>query len=116
MAAAHSPRQLLPPTTRPNVKRFAVRVVRGGDTQHLSWRPVRTGDKPLLTVAIHEPEWAPALMALCAGYELGKWREEQFVDEIFGWLPSFVLPWSEQQETLGSGVAVDLLREAARRV
>src|SRR4051812_16041601 len=55
-------------------------------------------------------------MALCAGFETGTWRQSQFVDEIFGWLPSFVLPWSEQQRMLGSQTAVELLRSAARRV
>jgi hypothetical protein len=58
----------------------------------------------------------PALMMLCAGYELGEWRQTQFVDEIFAWLPSFVLPWTEQQEALGSPVSVDLLRQAVQRV
>jgi hypothetical protein len=55
-------------------------------------------------------------MALCAGYELGVWREDKLVDEVFAWLPSFVLPWSEQQTTLADATAVDLLRLAAHRV
>jgi hypothetical protein len=86
-------------------------------------RPVRycvgrvgTGRTPLLQVVVHEPAWLPELIALCAGFEGGAWRRDQFVDEIFGWLPSFVLPWSEQQRVLGSHAAIDLLRAAARRV
>jgi len=71
---------------------------------------------PLLKIVVHEPAWLPELMALCAGFENGAWRQSQFVDEIFGWLPSFVLPWSEQQRVLGSQTAVELLRAAARRV
>jgi hypothetical protein len=55
-------------------------------------------------------------MALCAGFESGQWRSTPFVDEVFGWLPSFVLPWSEQQHHLGSETAIELLRSAARRV
>lgn len=65
---------------------------------------------------MHKPDWTPALLALCAGYELGTWRQTNFVDEIFNWLPSFVLPWSEQQQTLADGTAVELLRLAAQRV
>lgn len=76
-------------------------------------KPVR---RPLLQVVLHEPAWLPPLVALCAGFELGQWRHAQFVDEIFSWLPSFVLPWSEQQEALGSPVSIDLLRTAVQRV
>ena len=72
--------------------------------------------KPLLTVVIHEPDWVPALLALCAGYEQGEWRRDLFVDEVFNWLPSFVLPWSEQQATLADATAVELIRAAAQRV
>ena len=55
-------------------------------------------------------------MALCAGYERGEWRRDLFVDQVFNWLPSFVLPWSEQQATLSDATAVELLRTAAQRV
>lgn len=71
---------------------------------------------PLLKVVLHEPDWVPSLMALCPGYELSKWRAEALADEMSSWLPSFVLPWSEQQEALGSETAVKLLRRAADAV
>ncbi len=67
-------------------------------------------------MVIHEPDWVPTLMALCAGYELGEWRRDLLVDEVFSWLPSFVLPWSAQQATLADATAVELLRTAAQRV
>lgn len=55
-------------------------------------------------------------MALCAGYEREAWRVEAFANQVFEWLPSFALSWSEQQEALGSESAVQLLRRAARTV
>lgn len=70
----------------------------------------------LLRVVVHQPDWVPPVMALCAGYELQQWRLEALANEVSSWLPSFVLPWSEQQQMLGSSSAVQSLRRAAQLV
>jgi hypothetical protein len=75
-----------------------------GDSQHL------------LRVVVHEPDWVPPFMVMCAGYEEKLWRADAFVSEIFSWLPSFVLPWSEQQQGIGSATAIKMLRRAAQVV
>lgn len=76
-----------------------------------------SGSAPkLLRIAVHEPDWIPELMALCAGYERTEWRAEALADQVFEWLPSFALPWTEQQRAIGDGSAVRLLRKAAEIV
>lgn len=37
-------------------------------------------------------------LALCAGFERGEWRNEQFADHIMEWLPEFALKHSELNE------------------
>lgn len=68
-----------------------------------------------LEVIVHDASIDPTLLGLCAGYELGEWRAEQFADHLFEWLPEFCLNWSEI-ENLGSGNCVRLIKQAAQRV
>ena len=70
---------------------------------------------PFLTVRISDQEAEPWLIAICAGYESGKWREEQLVEHVMEWLPEFALKYSEWK-SLGSSNAVKLLRKAAKAI
>ena len=57
----------------------------------------------------------PTLLTLCAGYESGKWRANQFAEHLIEWLPEFCLKYSEILG-LGSHNAVRLLKSAATNV
>lgn len=70
---------------------------------------------PFLSVIVHDLAVSPSNSALCAGYEGGAWRQEQFVDHLFEWLPEFALSWRER-EAFTDSTAVSLLRNAANVV
>jgi len=58
---------------------------------------------------------SPALLALCVGYEAGRWRSKELVDHMMEWLPEFALTYSERR-SLGTHSAVRLVRAAARSI
>lgn len=70
---------------------------------------------PFLTVRCHDLGIQPSSTGLCVGYEQSEWRDKQFVDHIFRWLPEFALTFSECQ-SMTSGNAVELLERAANIV
>lgn len=65
-----------------------------------------------LEVRVHDLACTPTLTALCAGYELGKWRASAFSEHAFNWLPEFALSEAELRELTQSN-AVSMLRRAA---
>lgn len=70
---------------------------------------------PFLEVIVHEEIPIPGLTGLCAGYEKEEWRNDQFADHLFEWLPEFALNYTES-ENLSKTNAVAHLRKAARNV
>ncbi|MFQ2376612.1 DUF1837 domain-containing protein [Aeromonas caviae] len=68
---------------------------------------------PLLKVRVSDFHAEPWLVAMCAGYENGEWRESQLVEHAMEWLPEFALKYSEWN-SLGSSNAVKLLRKSAK--
>ena len=68
---------------------------------------------PLLKVRVSDFEAEPWLVAMCAGYENGEWREEQLIEHAMEWLPEFSLKYSEWS-SLGASNAVKLIRKAAK--
>ena len=54
-------------------------------------------------------------LALCAGFERGEWRNNQFADHLMEWLPEFALSHSELNE-IGHHNALKILKKAARIV
>lgn len=70
---------------------------------------------PFLEIRVNEMAQYPTLLALCAGYESGKWRATQFAEHLVEWLPEFCLKYSEIIG-LGSHNAVRLLKSAAANV
>lgn len=70
---------------------------------------------PFLSVKVHDISQTPAVCALCAGYEGGKWRAEALAEHAMEWLPEFCLS-AEELEDFRPGTAVKLLRKAARLV
>jgi hypothetical protein len=63
---------------------------------------------PFLEVLVREP-----VLGLCAGYENGIWRCNQFAEHLMAWLPQFALDYSEYQ-ALGQHSAYELLKKAAK--
>lgn len=70
---------------------------------------------PFLDVVVQEFDLDPALTGLCAGYENGAWRCQQFATHLIEWLPEFALTRSELEQA-SSGNFVRLLRRAAAAV
>lgn len=68
---------------------------------------------PLLNLRVSDFEAEPWLIAMCAGYENGEWREEQLIEHVMEWLPEFSLKYSEWN-SLGASNAVKLVRKAAK--
>ncbi len=68
-----------------------------------------------LSVKVHDLSQAPAICALCAGYEGGKWRAEALADHVMEWLPEFCLS-AEELEDFKPGTALRLIRKAAKLV
>ncbi len=68
---------------------------------------------PFLEIRVSDFEAEPWLVAMCAGYENGTWREEQLIEHAMEWLPEFSLKYSEWS-SLGASNAVKLVRKAAK--
>ncbi len=69
--------------------------------------------KPLLEVRVEQLDPPPGLLAVCAGYENGKWRADQLARHLMEWLPEFALKYSEWSG-LGAHNALDLIVRAAK--
>jgi hypothetical protein len=50
---------------------------------------------PFLEVRVQELDPFPTVTGLCAGYERGRWRAEEFGDHLFDYLAEFALTHSE---------------------
>ncbi|MCL6695255.1 HamA C-terminal domain-containing protein [Acinetobacter baumannii] len=70
---------------------------------------------PFLEVRVHKTDLDPNLLTMCAGYELGEWRETQFADHVMQWLPEFALNYQEVR-SMSAHNAVALLQKAARSI
>lgn len=70
---------------------------------------------PFLDVRVQVLDEAPQLTALCAGYELSRWRAEELANHLFDHLAEFALSWSALQR-FNTGTGLRMLRQAARRV
>ena len=70
---------------------------------------------PFIDVRVRDLSLSPTLRGLCAGYEAGKWRMEDFARHAIEWLPEFALDYSERQD-MGSHNAVKLIAKAAEAV
>ena len=68
-----------------------------------------------LNVITHEFSIAGNDLAMCAGYERGKWRSDQLADHVIEWLPEFALNHSDLQE-IGFSNAVRMTKKAAKIV
>jgi hypothetical protein len=71
--------------------------------------------KPFLEVRAERLDLDPTLVALCAGYEQGKWRAEQLAKHLLQWLPEFALRYSEWKD-LDASNAVELIGLAAQSI
>ncbi|MFN4769431.1 MAG: DUF1837 domain-containing protein [Candidatus Kapaibacterium sp.] len=70
---------------------------------------------PFLKIRVHDVAARPSITGLCVGYERGDWRASQFARHIIEWLPEFTLKHAELTD-MNSGNAVQLIRDAAKRV
>jgi len=66
-------------------------------------------------LVMHDITRRPGITAACAGYELGKFRNTEFANYLFDWLPEFALKYSELED-FNSGTAMRLMRQAAKIV
>ena len=74
-----------------------------------------TPPAPFLSIKVHDILRSPALCALCAGYEGGRWRAEALAEHTMEWLPEFCLS-AEELEDFRPGTAMKLIRKAAKLV
>ncbi len=68
-----------------------------------------------LNVILHEIGDIGDDLALCAGFERGKWRNDQLADHIMEWLPEFALDYSELSE-ISHANALKMTKKAAKIV
>ena len=68
-----------------------------------------------LNIIFHETSNLGDDLALCAGFERGKWRHDQLADHVMEWLPEFALNHSELKE-IGHHNAVRMTKKAAKIV
>lgn len=68
-----------------------------------------------LNLVFHEVSSHGDNLALCAGFERGKWRNDQLADHVMEWLPEFALNHSELSE-IGHHNAVRMTKKAAEIV
>ena len=68
-----------------------------------------------LEIRYQQYEAEPWLVAMCAGYEQGNWRDEQLAEHVMEWLPEFALKYSEWK-SLGASNAVKLIKKAAKAI
>lgn len=66
-------------------------------------------------IRVHSPETLKGMTAVCAGYELNRWRDKQLAGHLIRWLPEFALTYSELK-ALRAHNAADLVAKAARSV
>lgn len=72
--------------------------------------------KPVHQVRYQTLDSIPTLTALCAGYELGRWRTAELVQDVFSrHLPSFALSFTDVNSIDGA-TAANMLRKAAKAV
>jgi HamA len=70
---------------------------------------------PFLQARVRDLALTPPLTGLCASYDGGRWRDLEFAEYLFDFLPEFCLSYSELQGfTAGTGRR--LLRKAAKLV
>lgn len=68
-----------------------------------------------LNIIFHEACSLGDNLALCAGFERGKWRNDQLADHVMEWLPEFALNYSELNE-IGHHNALRMTKKAANIV
>ena len=68
-----------------------------------------------LEIIFHVIKGAGDDLALCAGFERGKWRNDQLADHMMEWLPEFALDYSELRE-IGHANALRMTKKAAKIV
>lgn len=66
-------------------------------------------------IVVHEVNSEPGLTGACAGYEGAKFRNVDFANYLFEWLPDFAMKYSELEE-FNSGTAMRMVRKAAKTV
>jgi hypothetical protein len=71
--------------------------------------------EPLFEVRVHIPDPLPTARGLCAGYDRGVWRNNEFAAYLFEYLPDFALRHGELGPA-GSSEWVPKLTAAARSV
>ena len=70
---------------------------------------------PFFDLVIHDASCSPGLTGASAGYDGGKFRNDELATYIFDWLPEFALKYSELEE-FNSGTAMRLVKQAAKTV
>lgn len=69
--------------------------------------------RPILELRVHDETTVPSLMALCAGYEAGRWRQQEMARDLLRrHLISFAYSWSEAQAVNADSAADDLAAAA----
>lgn len=70
---------------------------------------------PFLSLIFHDVAPTGDDLALCAGFERGDWRRDQFADHVMQWIPEFALSHSELME-ISHFNAVEMTTKAARLI
>jgi hypothetical protein len=70
---------------------------------------------PFLTVRVENAAEVPSFTGWCAGFENGKWRDQQLAKHLMEWLPEFALRYTELA-SLNASNAVPLLSKAAHAI
>ena len=68
---------------------------------------------PFLEARVQTTDLSPNLLAVCAGYEVEKWRRDQLVSHLVNWVPEFALSYSDY-EAIGGHNAAEKTIEAAK--
>lgn len=98
----------------PRLARAGAREGRGTTvTEPARWASSRP--KTFFNVRVHDTGLEPTLLALCASYDDGQWRAEEFCDFLFEYMPEFALSHSELRKFNGA-TAVRLIRRAAKSI
>ncbi|MBS0174611.1 MAG: DUF1837 domain-containing protein [Nitrospira sp.] len=71
--------------------------------------------EPFLDLVVHDTTCRPGITGACAGYDGGKFRNDELATYMFDWLPEFALKYSELEE-FNSGTAMRLVKQAAKTV
>lgn len=71
--------------------------------------------EPFIRVQYHEQHKLGYGASICAGFERGRWREQQLVEHTLEWLPEFALPYSELVD-ISYANAVRKITRAARSI